>query len=113
MTQPADAEDGVWTVSCENDDIGPIPQDIGADGSRSWNNQSTSCRRRTAECMVPPLKQLDHSVFSRTCERQRQKRPLQAMIINTLGYRGMPESVRVGTIAPAARGRAGQVAVHS
>ena len=48
------------------------------------------------------LKQLGDSLYSRTFERQVTEGHVRAAIINTFTYLGMPESVPVGQIAPAA-----------
>ncbi|MBE2261083.1 MAG: IS5/IS1182 family transposase, partial [Rhodobacteraceae bacterium] len=48
------------------------------------------------------LKQLGDSLYSRTLERQVTEAHVRAAIINTLTYLGMPQSVGVGQIVPAA-----------
>ena len=48
------------------------------------------------------LKQLGDRLYSRTFERQVNEVHVRAAIINQFTYLGMPDSVRVGQIAPAA-----------
>jgi hypothetical protein len=52
--------------------------------------------------MMYRFKQLGDSLFSRRFERQVNEAHVRAAIINTFTYLGMPQSVRVGQVAPAA-----------
>jgi transposase len=79
-----------------------ILKEIEAKGSRGWKNESGYHRRSIAENMMYRLKQLGDSLYSRTFERQVNEAHVRVAILNTFTYLGMPESVRVGQIAPAA-----------
>jgi Transposase DDE domain len=79
-----------------------ILKDIDAKGSAGWKNDSGYHRRSIAENMMYRLKQLGDSLYSRTFERQVTEADVRAAIINTFTYLGMPQSVGVGQIAPAA-----------
>ena len=79
-----------------------ILQAIEAKGLDGWMNDSGCHRRSIAENMMYRLKQLGDSLYSRTFERQVNEAHVQAAIINTFTYLGMPQSVRVGQIASAA-----------
>ena len=79
-----------------------ILQEIEAKGLDGWKNDSGYHRRSIAENMMYRLKQLGDSLYSRTFERQVNEAHVRAAIINTFTYLGMPQSVRVGQIAPAA-----------
>ncbi|HQO28375.1 MAG TPA: IS5/IS1182 family transposase, partial [Accumulibacter sp.] len=71
-------------------------------GLDGWKNESGYHRRSIAENMMYRLKQLGDSLFSRRFERQVNEAHVRAAIINTFTYLGMPQSVRVGQVAPAA-----------
>ena len=79
-----------------------ILQEIEAKGLDGWKNDSGYHRRSIAENMMYRLKQLGDSLYSRTFERQVNEAHVRAAIINTFTYLGMPQSVRVGQVAPAA-----------
>jgi hypothetical protein len=79
-----------------------ILQEIDAKGKSVWKNESGYHRRSIAENMMYRLKQLGDTLYSRTFERQVTEAHVRAAILNTFTYLGMPESVRVGQIAPAA-----------
>ena len=79
-----------------------IIQEIGAKGLDGWKNDSGYHRRSIAENMMYRFKQLGDSLFSRRFERQVNEAHVRAAIINTFTYLGMPQSVRVGQVAPAA-----------
>ena len=79
-----------------------ILQEIEAKGSRGWKNESGYHRRSIAENRMYRLKPLGDRPYSRTFERQVTEAHVPAAILNTFTYLGMPASVRVGQIAPAA-----------
>jgi transposase len=79
-----------------------ILSEIAAKGRSGWKNDSGYHRRSLAENMMYRLKQLGDRLFSRTFERQVNEVHVRAAIINQFTYLGMPDSVRVGQIAPAA-----------
>jgi hypothetical protein len=102
MSQPVNARYGVRQVSRESDQRDPILQDIAENGLDGWKNDSGYHRRSIAENMMYRLKQLGDSLYSRTFERQVNEAHVRAAIINTFTYLGMPQSARVGEIAPTA-----------
>ncbi|MEF8749741.1 MAG: IS5 family transposase [Candidatus Accumulibacter propinquus] len=79
-----------------------ILQEIEARGSIGWKNESGYHRRSIAEYRMYRLKPLGDSLYSRTFERQVNEAHVRVAILNTFTTLGMPESVRVGQIAPAA-----------
>ena len=79
-----------------------ILQEIEAKGLDGWKNDSGYHRRSIAANMMYRFKQLGDSLFSRRFERQVNEAHVRAAIINTFTYLGMPQSVRVGQVAPAA-----------
>jgi hypothetical protein len=79
-----------------------ILQEIEARGSSGWKNESGYHRRSIAEYRMYRLKPLGDSLYSRTFERQVNEAHVRVAILNTFTTLGMPESVRVGQIAPAA-----------
>ena len=79
-----------------------ILQKIETRGVSAWKNNSGYHRRSIVENMMYRLKQLGDSLYSRTFERQVNEAHVRAAILNTFTYLGMPQSVRVGQIAPAA-----------
>lgn len=79
-----------------------ILAEIAAKGRSGWKKDSGYHRRSLAENMMYRLKQLGERLFSRTFERQVNEAHVRAAIINQFTYLGMPDSVRVGPIAPAA-----------
>jgi len=79
-----------------------ILQEIEAKGLVGWKNESGYHRRSLAENRMVRFKRLGDSLFSRTFERQVTEADVRAAILNTFTYLGMPQSVRVGPVAPAA-----------
>jgi hypothetical protein len=79
-----------------------IRQEIETKGLDGWKNDSGYHRRSIAENMMYRFKQLGDTLFSRRFERQVNEAHVRAAIINTFTYLGMPQSVRVGQVAPAA-----------
>ncbi len=79
-----------------------ILQEIDTKGKSVWKNESGYHRRSLAENRMYRLKQLGDTLYSRTFERQVTEAHVRAAILNTFTYLGMPESVRVGQIAPTA-----------
>ena len=79
-----------------------ILNEIAAKGRSGWKNDSGYHRRSLAENMMYRLKQLGDRLYSRTFERQVTEAHVRVAIINQFTYLGMPDSVRVGQIAPAA-----------
>ncbi len=79
-----------------------ILNDIDAKGCERWKDDSGYHRRSIAENMMYRLKQLGDKLFSRDFERQVAEAHVRAAILNRFTYLGMPQSVRVGQIAPAA-----------
>ena len=79
-----------------------ILQDIEAKGLAGWKNENGYHRRSVAENMMYRLKQLGDSLYSRPFEHQANEADIRAAILNTFSYLGMPTSVRVGQVAPAA-----------
>ena len=79
-----------------------ILSEIATKGRSGWKNDSGYHRRSLAENMMYRLKQLGDRLYSRTFERQVNEVHVRAAIINQFTYLGMPDSVRVGQIAPAA-----------
>jgi hypothetical protein len=90
-----------------------ILQEIEAKGLDGWKNESAYHRRGIAENRTYRLKQLGDSLFSRRFERQVNEAHVRAAIINTCTYLGMPQSVRVGQVAPAAGRRAAIGGLHA
>lgn len=79
-----------------------ILQEIEAKGLAGWKKESGYHRRSLAENRMYRLKQLGDSLYSRTFERQVTEAHVRAAILNTFTYLGMPQSVWVGPVAPAA-----------
>jgi hypothetical protein len=79
-----------------------ILEHIATHGREGWKKASGYHRRSIAENMMYRLKQLGDRLFSRTFARQVTEVHVRAAILNGFTYLGMPESVRVGEVAPAA-----------
>ncbi len=73
-----------------------------AKGLAGWKNDSGYQRRSIAEDMMYRLKQLGDSLSSRTFEIQVDETDVRAAILKTFTNLGIPQSVRVGQLAPAA-----------
>lgn len=76
--------------------------EIAAKGRTGWKKDAGYHRRSIAENMMYRLKQLGDRLFSREFHRQNTEGLVRAAIINRYTYLGMPHSVRVGQMAPAA-----------
>jgi hypothetical protein len=77
-------------------------EQIAAHGREQWKRQSGYHRRSLAETTMFRLKQLGDKLFSRCFDRQVAEAHIRAAILNRFTYLGMPDSVRLGEVAPAA-----------
>jgi len=79
-----------------------ILAEMAARGRKGWQEESGYHRRSLAENMMYRLQQLGDRLFSREFDRQVAESHVRAAIINQFVCLGMPQSVRIGQIAPAA-----------